>query len=232
MRTRTLGLAAVALSAAALTGCVPIGPMTTATPEIEEATAVVLDVGGDLTITEGEPSLTIHAPSGVIEALTAEVRDGVLELGRRPGPMAFSGARISYELSLPTLERITIDGSGGVRSSVSSDSLAIEISGAGDVEFEGIDGDDVTVTIDGSGDVALDGAARSVSVEIDGSGDVDLDGLEVRDAEVAISGSGDVRLHVTDTLVASIEGSGAVRHRGGATVQSDISGSGVVSPTD
>jgi hypothetical protein len=65
--------------AVAFTGCVPIGPMSSSTLEIDDdVTLVVLETGGDLTITEGEPSLTIHAPAGILDRLTSEVLNGVL----------------------------------------------------------------------------------------------------------------------------------------------------------
>ncbi|GHF25771.1 head GIN domain-containing protein [Pseudolysinimonas yzui] len=233
MKPRILALgAAAALVAVALTGCVRVGPMSSSTPEIDAVSAVVLDTSGDLTITEGDPSLTIHAPAGVLELLTAEVHDGVLVLGRRPGIMPFGFAEIRYELTVPSLDSIEINGSGDVDSTVSGDELSIGISGSGDVTVTGVDAEAVELRIVGSGDVELAGDANDFGVEIDGSGDVDADALEVRDATVTISGSGEVDLHVTDTLDVTISGSGTVHHRGGATVQSDISGLGDVESDD
>lgn len=213
MTPRILVLAvAAALTAAALTGCMRVaGPMTSETREISDVTAVVLDTSGDVDITEGEPSLTIHAPANVLDRLTSEVRSGVLELGRRGGPMAFGGD-IRYELTVPSLASIEINGSGDVTSTVVGDAL--------------------TIAISGSGDVTVSGRADSLDVEIDGSGEVDADDLEVADATVEISGSGDAELHVTGTLRVDISGSGSVTHRGGARVDADISGSGSVEDDD
>jgi hypothetical protein len=233
MKPRLAALAAAAaLVAVGLTGCAPVGPMSSATPEIGEVTAVVLDTGGDLTISEGEPSLTIHAPAGILDRLTTDVDDGVLVLGRRPGLMPFGFAEIRYELTVQSLDSIEINGSGDVESTVSGDDLAIVIQGSGEVTVTGVDATDVDLRIEGAGDVELSGDAEAIDVEIDGSGDVDTDALEVRDATVAISGSGEVDLHVTDTLAVDISGSGTVHHRGGATVESDISGSGDVEPAN
>lgn len=233
MKTRLPALvAAAALVAVALTGCVPVGPMASASPEIDDVTAVVLETGGDLTITEGVPSLTIHAPAGILDRLTSEVHDGVLVLSRRAGLMPFGFGEIRYELTVERLESIEITGSGDVDSTVSGGDLAIVIRGSGEVTVTGVDADEVDLRIEGAGDIELTGAANSIAVEIVGSGDVDTDSLEVRDAVVAISGSGEVDLHVTDTLDVEISGSGTVNHRGGATVESDISGSGDVESVD
>lgn len=233
MKTRLPAFAAAAaLVAVALTGCVPLGPERTSTPEIDDVTAVVLETGGDLTITEGEPSLTIHAPAGILDRLTSDVRDGVLVLGRRAGFVPFGFGEIRYELTVESLESIEIKGSGDVDSTVSGDDLAIVIQGSGDITVTGVDADEVDVRIQGAGDIQLSGDANSIAVEIAGSGGVDTDSLEVRDAVVSITGSGEVDLHVTETLDVAISGSGTVRHRGGATVESNISGSGDVESSD
>jgi hypothetical protein len=234
MKTRLVALAAAAaLVAVALTGCVPVGPMSSATPELDDdVTGVVLETGGDLTITEGEPSLTIHAPAGILKRLTSDVDDGVLVLGRRAGFLPFGFGEIRYELTVESLDSIEIKGSGDVDSTVSGDDLAIVIQGSGEVTVTGVDAAEVDLRIEGAGDIELSGDADSIAVEINGSGDVDTDDLEVRDAAVAIGGSGEVDLYVTDTLDVEISGSGTVNHRGGATVESDISGSGDVVESD
>jgi hypothetical protein len=227
MISRLLTLTAVAaLAAVSLTGCVRLGPMATASPEIGDVTAVVLSTDGDLEIREGEPSLTIHAPANILDRLTSRVTDGVLELGRRPGTFVTGFAEVRYELTVPSLDSIEVSGSGDVTSTVSAERLTIEITGSGDVTVEGIDADVVELAIDGSGDVELTGVADSLSAEIAGSGEVDAEDLEVRDATIDISGSGSLGVNATNTLTVDISGSGSVTHTGGAEVDADISGSG------
>jgi hypothetical protein len=233
MKPRVPALAAAAaLVAVALTGCVPVGPMSSASPEIDDVTAVVLETGGELTISEGEPSLTIHAPAGILDRLTSDVQNGVLVLGRRSGLVPFGFGEIRYELTVQSLESIEIDGSGDVDSTVSGEELTIDIEGSGDVTVTGLDADAVDVRIDGAGDIVLEGDADSLAIAIDGSGDIDSEKLAVRDATVSIGGSGEVDLYVTDTLAVDISGSGKVNFSGGATVESDISGSGDVESDD
>lgn len=233
MKTRLAALAAAAaLVAVGLTGCVPLGPMSSASPEIGDVTAVVLDTGGELVISEGEPALTIHAPAGILDRLTSDVQNGVLVLGRRSGLAPFGFREIRYELTVQSLDSIEINGSGDVDSTVSGDELSIDIVGSGDVTVTGLDAQAVDVHIDGAGDIVFDGEADSLDIEIDGSGDIDSENLEVRDATVSIGGSGEVDLYVTDTLAVDISGSGTVNFSGGATVESDISGSGDVESDD
>ncbi len=215
-----------------LSGCgvAPIGPIVTETREIDSATAVVLDTSGDLTIREGEPSLVIKAPAEVLDRLTSSVKDGVLELGAKPGTPGFLLSRISYELTLPSLAGIEINGAGDVKSDVpSADTLRLTINGAGDLSVEGIDTADVALEINGSGDVDLTGRTDDLSIEVDGRGDVraeDLDGVQVT---VTLNGVGDIRVAASETLTVSIAGAGSVTYFGSPQVNQDIAGVGTVS---
>lgn len=211
---------------------VPIGPLVTQDRPIEDVTAVSLDSMGDLTITRGEPSLTITAGSGVIDSLTAEVRDGVLHLGSKRGFGAFRGD-VRYELSLPTLESLTVAGSGDVTADFGgAATVLVAIEGSGDIEGSGIGSDSVRASIEGSGDLELSGDTDRLDVSIEGSGDIDLDDLTARDASASIDGSGDIRVRATSTLEASISGSGTIRYSGGAEVSSSIDGSGAIVEDD
>lgn len=91
-----------AVALLALSGCSFVGargPAVSQEREIDTATAVVLDTSGDLEITEGEPSLVIHAPASVLEQLTAEVVDGELQLGSSRACPASCPARASTSRS-------------------------------------------------------------------------------------------------------------------------------------
>lgn len=201
----------IAASITALAGCVPFipgGPTTSEDREIEAVTTVELDTSGDLTISEGEPSLVIRASRGALERLTSEIDGDSLVLGSAPGP-GFGMGEVDYDLTLPDLE-------------------TVELNGSGDIGWEGIDGESVVIRISGSGDVDLSGTATALTVELDGSGDIDAEDLRTQDAVVAIDGSGNVDVTVRDTLRVEISGSGRVAYSGDPSVDSDISGSGDV----
>jgi hypothetical protein len=214
-----------------LSGCVlSAGPTVSEERSIDDATSVVLSTGGDLTITRGEPSLTISAGTRVIDSLTAEVRDGVLHLGSKPGfaPLRLMG-ELSYELTLPTVESIAVEGSGDVTVDFAgATNVAVSIEGSGDIEGSDVDAESVTVSIEGSGDIELSGDTDSLDVSIEGSGDIDLEDLRARDATASIDGSGSIHVFATETLDASIGGSGTIRYSGGASVSSNVDGSGEI----
>lgn len=211
--------------ALALAGCVPVpwapvGPRVSEDRDIESVESVLLRTSGDLTITVGdEPALTITAPDGTMDRLTSEIVDGVLVLDRVGPGFGFRMGDVDYELTLPRVSEIGVDGSGDVEADFTgAEDIRIDISGSGDVEGTGIDAASVRTVIDGSGEIELSGRADEQTIEIAGSGDVIADELETTTARVEIDGSGDVAVWVTGTLRIDVSGSGDVRHHGGAEV--------------
>ena len=219
-----------ALSALALAACSPkaAGPMTSEDREIDAVTTVVLDTSGDITISEGEPSLVIHASASALDRLTSDVDGDTLVLGTTPGP-GFTLGDVRYELTLPDLEAIELNGSGDVDSTVSgTGTIRLTIDGSGDVSWTGLSADRVEVRLSGSADVELAGTSGELMVELSGSGDIDADDLDAKSATIAIDGSGNVDVAAQDTLVVDISGSGRVTYSGDPSVESDVSGSGEV----
>jgi hypothetical protein len=214
----------------ALSGCAfaPRGPVVSEDRGIGAATAVELRTSGDLTIKEGEPALTIHAPAAVLDSLTSSVEDGVLVLDVAPGTPGFLVGRISYELTLPSLQGLEVDGSGDVSSDVPGESLDIEINGSGDLDIQDIDASAVTLEISGSGDVELSGRADELTLSIRGSGDVRAGGLDAERVAVDINGLGDVAVSASEALDVALSGAGTVRYQGDPEITQKISGAGEV----
>jgi hypothetical protein len=215
-----------------LSGCsvaAAAGPAASQNRPIEAVSSVALDTSGDLTITEGEPSLVINAPANIIDKLTAEVRDGVLILGVKPDVPMILPTKFTYELRLPSLEHLEMNGSGDVRSTLSASSLDVGISGSGDLDVSSIDASSVTLDISGSADVEFSGSTDDLQVTIDGTGDVQLDALASLNAAVNITGSADVKVAVSSRLRADISGSGSIVYTGNPQVDQSVSGSGEIS---
>jgi hypothetical protein len=229
-------IATVLVAAAALTvsGCAAAVPSPgapiTRDVDVEGATAVVLSTPGDLVIHVGDTAaLEIRAGENIMETLTARVSDGVLRLGGSGGAGPFVGD-IRYDLTLPSVSAITVEGSGSISGDLAgAQDLTVDIRGSGDVSGENLDAATVETLIEGSGTVRLAGTTTEQSVSIRGSGDFEGVDLSSTRAVVDIAGSGDAEVTVTDRLKASIAGSGDVRHAGGAKVDASIAGSGDVS---
>jgi hypothetical protein len=229
IRFAALPLLAGAL-AFALAGCVPVtvGPMTSEQRQISAVTKVVLDSSGDVTISKGEPNLVIHANAAALKRLTSDVHGDTLTLGDKPGFMVNLGS-VKYELTLPDLAAIDLNGSGDIDSTVSSgDTIRLRVDGSGDVHWTGLSASTVTISLPGSGHIEVDGTTNDVAVSVDGSGSVDAAKLDAQSAVVSIAGSGDVHVAAHDTLKAEISGSGHVTYTGNPSVDSKVTGSGDV----
>lgn len=227
-----LAAGAIAATVLGLAGCgyVSAGPTATEDREVPQGATGVQVVGtGAVAFHPGDPALTITAGRNALERIDSEERSGVLHLDVDGGFLNSPGP-IDYELSLPELDTVAIEGSGAVSGAVApADRLTVRIDGSGDVALTDIDAEDVTVVISGAGAVELRGNVDHLDVRIAGSGEFRGDGLTATTAIASIEGSGEVEVNATGTLDASISGSGTIVHTGGAEVTEHIDGVGEVS---
>lgn len=236
MTSRTLPAALGLLTAVALVtaGCGiagPTGAVTTEEHDVDASvTAVRLDGTGDLRVsTGGSASLSVTAHESTLDELTSEVRDGVLVLGIRPGMRLRDLGPITYDLALPALDSIGVQGTGDVAASLRpGETLRIAVDGTGEVRATDVDVDRLRVEIDGTGSVGLAGTARSQEVRIGGTGSYEGAELSSEDAVVTLSGTGSADVEASRTLSATVEGTGSVTHGGGADVTSHVDGLGTV----
>lgn len=255
MRSRLLTFSAtvlVAAAATALCGCSSIdaGARISEQREISDVRMVELSTEGDLTVSVGAaPALTVTAGERIIDHLTAEVSNGVLRLDMKDGSM-LPGGKISYELTVTSLESITVLGSGDATVDFAGASAPVIVSsGSGDVEATGIDAASTDITMDGSGEVtvagakvqiltvridgsggaAVDGTADTQRVELNGSGEYEAADLRSTGAFVGVHGAGGADITATAGLEVVLDGSGDVSYGGDARVTKDVSGSGELS---
>lgn len=135
------------------------------------------------------------------------------------------------ELSAPSLEEISLVGSGDFvfLTPFEAKDLEISIAGSGDVVFkETARINELEVSIAGSGDVKCDNLiADKTEVSVAGSGDVNIEAGTVRTLEASIAGSGSITTRCQlDRLKYSIAGSGFIYYVGDAKVSGNKVGSG------
>ena len=167
---------------------------------------------GNLSIRQtGAESLTVKAQEDVLPKIRTEVEDGGrLVIGPEPGASISTSEPIDYELTVEDLH-------------------ALKVSGAGNVEAEDIDTDELAVAIGGSGDVKICGSAGSQEIDISGSGDYRARHLESEEVKVDVGGAGSAVVNASEVLDAKVGGAGSVEYVGDPTVHKDVSGAGEVS---
>ena len=208
---------------------------------VEAFTEIKYGIPGTLHVRQGEEaSLEIEASEEVIAQIETTVDGSALEImaegetgffARLFGDSDLDADEIDVYVTAPTIEHLTLAGSGQVigETPLQAASLSLKVAGSGDMDLD-VDTEELNVRIAGSGGCFVRGRAGSLDVNIAGSGDLRADELETQRAEVQIAGSGDVEVHVTDHLSAQIFGSGDVRYRGRPTIETNTYGSGTVGP--
>lgn len=191
-------------------------------------TEIVVATSGNLTVIQGEErAIEVEAEENVLPQLTADVRNGTLTLGTKPGAMIQSTKPIRYTVTLPEIERLHVAGSGDIQSKeIVSEALALEIGGSGDVAVDALSARRLEATIDGSGSITVAGEVQQEIISINGSGNFKGQELVGENAKVDINGSGTTTLSVGRQLAANINGSGDIVYYGDPQIEEDINGSG------
>ena len=203
------------------------GPQKSEDRAIQGVTAVRLLTSGDLHITVGQSeALTITAGANLLVGLTTQVIDGTLILDRKSS--AVDTGEISYDLTVPPMTSVELEGSGSIDGiGVLTGDAQVNASGSGSTTLTALDLTSVVVDLSGSGDVQLTGTAESSQVTLSGSGRYDGAQLATGDTDIETSGSGDASVDVTGRLGATVSGSGSITYTGNpTTVDRDASGSG------
>lgn len=165
---------------------------------------------GELLIEQtGTESLTIEAEDNILPLLRAEVENGQLILGLRPGTGFVSHKPIIFRLTVNQLTALTSSGSGSTQIT-RLDNALFKLQGNGSTE------------------VSAAGRADHLEVALSGSGGFNGESLMSKSARVEISGSSDVVVNASDSLDVQISGSGSVNYLGNPQLNKRVSGSGQV----
>jgi hypothetical protein len=166
---------------------------------------------GNLSIQQtGSESLTVKAEADVLPKIRTEVEPDRLIIGPKPNTTIHTTEPISYNVTVKDLN-------------------ALEVSGAANVDTEGISTGELAIAISGTGNVKMSGEADSQQLDISGSSKYQAEALESKEARIDVGGSGSAIVNVSDELDADVSGSGSVEYIGDPAVNQDVSGVGRVS---
>lgn len=192
--------------------------------------AVELSGPIDLTLRYGaEPVLVVRGEQRLLANVETSQEGRVLHIGTR-GIVLRHRQPIEVELTLPSLERVGVDGSGDTRiNGFSGERIELELNGSGSVDFNGRyrhakatvhgtgeltldagNGDSVEAELTGDGTIVLAGAARSFQAASNGSGTLDAQRLRADDVKVRQTGSGNASVTAHANLAVAVSGSGDV----------------------
>ena len=203
------------------------GDVVKKTIDVDDFDGFTLAISGDVYLRQGSKTeMTIKAQENIIDNIELKMEGSHLKITYdRP---VWRSKGIDIYITVPTLKRIGVSGSGDVSADekfTNLKDLQIAVSGSGNITFE-CDAEDVESRVSGSGNVSIKGSGKSFSSRISGSGNVKAGDFEVADANISISGSGNVYVFATETLEARVSGSGDVRYKGQPRLNAKTSGSG------
>lgn len=206
-------LFALPLALTLVSGCGLRGSGTPATELREVESFDKIDLGGAFNlivhVDPGNPQkLEITADDNILPKIEATVSGGELDVGF--GSVSFVRPKLPIEVEVwvPTLSKV-------------------DISGAAEVQIDGLHGERFVLELSGASDSSLSGAVDRLEVDISGAGELDARQLHAKVVELELSGAGEAEVFASERLDVDISGAGEVGYWGSpATVNQDISGAG------
>lgn len=193
----------------------------------------------DIVLSEGPTEgAEVHVDSNLASRVRLDVERGVLTVSMVGNSLNLH-KRSRILLRTPSIEAIALESSADMkvlRRRQKSADVKLTLSGSGDLDWEGGDGEKLDVVLSGSGDLDLKGNFRTANITVSGSGDLEAKGFRVREGvQVSVQGSGDVTLEGgAQSLNANLTGSGDLSVKGmcGDTLRAVLSGSGDLDADD
>lgn len=204
-----------------------VGPVRSQERVLTNFNGVDMQLAGRVNVIRDSAfSVVVTTYSNYQSLISTYVRGGTLVIDSRK---SLSDENVTIDIHLPSLEYLSLGGSGNIHTSsgFSSSYIKLNVSGSGKINFSG-SVSDLDAVISGSGKIYLTGSTVNSKMRISGSGDIKGYAMVCQNNEATISGSGEIETNVVDNLTARISGSGNINYMGYPSVQTDIIGSGNV----
>lgn len=184
-------------------------------------------IAGNIFITQGnEQKVLVQAQANIIPLLNLTIVDNELRIEFKDDNCV-DNTTINIFVTTPTINQVTLAGSGNIEGQNKWDTSNLEIvlSGSGNIKAN-INSNDVNTSVAGSGNIVLTGNATKQNLRLTGSGNYRAFGLVNDQAVINLTGSGNVEVQTKQTLTVTISGSGQVAYKGSPSITQNITGSG------
>jgi hypothetical protein len=185
------------------------GPVVKQELDLPAFRSIGLGASGTVYLYKGNTQkVEVEGQQNIIDALRKDVRNRSWNIGFDQRVRNYR--KLVIHITLPTVEDLSIGGSGSI------------------IAKDAFDAGDMKMSIGGSGAIEFAGTAGDVMISIGGSGSVKAGDLKAANCRVSIGGSGSAFIEVADKLDVSIAGSGNVHYKGRPVINSSVAGSGKV----
>lgn len=192
--------------------------------------ALDISMSGKVIVHTGpEYKVEVQGEESALPYLKTEVENGSLHIYFSRN--VYDVDHLVVTVTAPAFDKFDISGSAEViaRDPLDGTTLAVDISGSGNIELTDVAYDHADLEVSGSGDILLKGAVlQSIAFDVSGSGTLDALNCPTAKADVQVSGSGKVKCRAEESLRARVSGSGDVFYSGNPVLDVQISGSGTV----
>jgi hypothetical protein len=200
------------------------------TREVSGFTGVDLRTVGRVILTQGESeSLSIRGSDNVVPLVKTSVQNGalIIEMEENYSVAEMDSSNVlTFTIGVKDLTSLTVSGAGDVEmDGLAASRLTLALSGAGRVDMSKLDIEDLRLAFRGAGDVTLSGQAASAAILISGVGSLNAARLEIQTADITLQGLGNATLWVTGKLTGTISGAGNVEYYG--ETETDVNTTGV-----
>ena len=171
------------------------GSVISKTMDFKDFDSIVINGGADVKFTQSSTyEVTVRTQENIFDWLDYKVEGTtlVLQLKDKKGVHA---EVFDIVIQAPELKKLTVNGATDfdVDALRMDGDLDIEINGAGDLDFNRITCNSLTLEVNGAADAKLTAVdiLKSLKVEVNGAGDVDITGNAL-DASFEVNGAGDI----------------------------------------
>ena len=171
-----------------------------------------IEVGGafNIFLTQNDKtSLTIEADENLMEHITTEVSNGVLEIGSRN---IRNATRLNIYISTPAIESLEISGAATLKTenALQAEILSIDASGASRGNLE-ISATNIEIEASGASQLKLTGYAETQKINASGASEVDAAGLETKITTAEASGASNVTVNASEKVERETSGAGSIK---------------------
>lgn len=149
--------------------------------------------------------LEVEGDDNILPLISTEVSNGELRL--RSSQNFSATEPISFKISVPNLEKVTV-------------------SGAGKIDVAGLKNDSFEIVSEGAPQIKVSGSTKTVRIDTSGAAKIDTHSLRAAKGVVDSKGVSNIQVDVNDQLDVTISGPSTVTYEGDPAVNKTIHGPG------
>lgn len=191
---------------------------------------VMAGFGKVILVPGSQEELTITCDDNIMPYIISQVNGDRLELGFTHEVRDYNllpTETILFRVTYVALESLEVSGAGDIQADqLQAEQLALEVSGAGNIILDNLALERLMVDIGGAGNIKLTGHTGSQEISMSGAGSYQAPDLQSARAKVTLSGVGSATLWAIERLDVAITGLGSVSYYGSPAVEHLLSGLG------